>query len=96
MTSDPRGSPAALNKVETLLWDVWGTEAEEDGRTMTEPVRELYDRVSLVVAPDGPVAPDDVPFKAARQPFAEEDGLRTPKTVLSLSEYNPPRQVTLR
>ncbi|UIX31695.1 transglutaminase-like domain-containing protein [Streptomyces sp. GQFP] len=85
---------AALNKVETLLWDIWGTEAEEDGRTtMTEPLRELYDRVSLVVAPD---APEDVSFEAARQLFAEEDGLRTPKTVLSMSEYNPPRQVTLR
>lgn len=84
---------AALNKVETLLWDIWGAEAEDHGRTMTEPLRELYDRASLVVAPD---APDAVPFEAVRQLFAEEDGLRTPKTVLSLSEYHPPRHVTLR
>ncbi|MGY1500146.1 hypothetical protein ACW4TU_26805 [Streptomyces sp. QTS52] len=40
------------------LWDIWGTEAEEDGQTLSGPVRELYDRVSLVVAPD---APKDVP-----------------------------------
>ncbi|WP_329275711.1 transglutaminase-like domain-containing protein [Streptomyces sp. NBC_01451] len=84
---------AALNKVETLLWDIWGTEAEADGRTMTEPLRELYDRVSAIVAPD---APDDVPFEAARRIFGVEDGLRTPRTVLELSEYNPPRHVTLR
>ncbi|WP_328767083.1 transglutaminase-like domain-containing protein [Streptomyces sp. NBC_00286] len=82
---------AALNKVETLLWDVWGTEAdEEDGQTMTEPLRALYDRASLVVAPD------DVSFEDARRLFAEQDGLRTPETVLSLSEYNPPLHVTLR
>jgi hypothetical protein len=87
---------AALNKVETLLWDIWGTEAEADGQTMTEPLRELYDRVSLVIAPGTPDAPDDVPFEAARRTFAKEDGLRTPDTVLEMSEYHPPRHVTLR
>ncbi|MEH0424036.1 transglutaminase-like domain-containing protein [Streptomyces sp. B21-083] len=84
---------AALNKVETLLWDIWGTEAGEDGRSMTDPLRELYDRVSLVVAPD---SPGDISFEAVRRTFAEEDGVRTPETVLQLSEFNPPRHVTLR
>ncbi|MDX3747897.1 transglutaminase-like domain-containing protein [Streptomyces sp. AK08-02] len=84
---------AALNKVETLLWDIWGTEGEDDGRSMTEPVRELYDRVAALVAPD---SPGDVSFDAVRRIFAEEDGVRTPETVLRLSEYNPPRHVTLR
>ena len=89
---------AALNKVETLLWDVWGPEAdgqseEGDGDTLTEPFRELMDRVSLVVAPDFPC---DVPFEAARRIFTEDDRLRTPRTVLSLSEYGPHLPVTLR
>ncbi|WP_405736070.1 transglutaminase-like domain-containing protein [Streptomyces sp. NBC_01537] len=84
---------AALNKVETLLWDIWGTEADTeaggDGREMTEAVCELYDRASLVVC-------DEVPFDAARKLFGENTGLRTPKTVLSLAPFNGPSEVTLR
>ncbi|MER5181454.1 transglutaminase domain-containing protein [Streptomyces sp. NPDC002896] len=79
---------AALNKVETLLWDVWGVGAGGDG-DMTDEIRELYDQASLVAC-------DDVPFDAARKLFAEHDGLRTPKTVLSLAPFNGPSQVTLR
>ncbi|QYX82370.1 transglutaminase-like domain-containing protein [Streptomyces akebiae] len=79
---------AALNKVETLLWDIWGTETEP-GRELVDPVRELYDEVAVV-------AGDEVGFAAARALFAEREGLRTPRTVLSLAPYNGPREVTLR
>jgi hypothetical protein len=79
---------AALNKVETLLWDIWGAEPDSDEK-MTDALRELYDQTSLV-------ASDDVLFDAARKLFAQNDGLRTPRTVLSLAPFNGPSQATLR
>lgn len=79
---------AALNKVETLLWDIWGTGAGHEGE-MTPDIRELYDRASQVTG-------DDVPFAAARELFATEDGLRTPKKLTSLAPFNGPAEVTLR
>ncbi|MBA4860236.1 transglutaminase domain-containing protein [Streptomyces sp. PSKA54] len=79
---------AALNKIETLLWDVWGVGAGGDGE-MTDEIRELYDQASLVAC-------DDVPFEEARKLFAENDGLRTPKTVLSMAPFNGHSHVTLR
>lgn len=78
---------AALNKVETLLWDIWGDDGEGE---MDGTLRELYDRAARITADD------DVPFDAIRQLFAEEDELRTPKTVLCLAPFNGPSQVTLR
>jgi hypothetical protein len=42
------------------------------------------------------VSVDDVPFEAARRLFAENDGPRTPATVLSYAPFNGPRQVSLR
>jgi hypothetical protein len=81
---------AALNKVETLLWDVWGEEEDgQPGLPLSEASRALYDRVSLV-------AGDDVPFDAARRLFAQDDILRTPKTVLCMAPYNGTSEVTLR
>ncbi|MEV7872315.1 transglutaminase domain-containing protein [Streptomyces sp. NPDC088124] len=85
---DIRIDLAALNKVETLLWDTWGTGAG-GGREMDDTARELYDRAALV-------ASDDVPFAAALQLFAENEQLRTPKTVLSLAPFNGPTEATLR
>ncbi|BBA99619.1 hypothetical protein RVR_6318 [Actinacidiphila reveromycinica] len=79
---------AALNKVETLLWDVWGTGAESDDG-MTGEIRALYDTAARVTG-------GEVPFAAARALFAGHDGLRTPATVLSLAPFNGPAQVTLR
>ncbi|MFF0387432.1 transglutaminase-like domain-containing protein [Kitasatospora sp. NPDC004615] len=79
---------AALNKVETLLWDVWGTRADSDA-DLTDAMRELYDRAALLAA-------DDVPFDAARALFTQHDGLRAPRTVLSLAPFNGPREATLR
>ncbi|MFF0158602.1 transglutaminase-like domain-containing protein [Streptomyces sp. NPDC005263] len=79
---------AALNKVETLLWDVWGEDGEF-GEPLSEASRELYDRVSLV-------AGDDVSFDGARKLFTEDDVLRTPKTVLCMAPYNGTSRVTLR
>ncbi|MFF1420778.1 transglutaminase-like domain-containing protein [Streptomyces sp. NPDC058280] len=79
---------AALNKVETLLWDIWGAGADSD-EGMNEAIRELYDDASLV-------AGDDVPFESARKLFEENEGLRTPKAVLSLAQFNGPSEVALR
>ncbi|MFF5213193.1 transglutaminase-like domain-containing protein [Streptosporangium sp. NPDC000396] len=85
---DVRFDLAALNKVEPLLWDIWGTGAG-GAREMTDATCELYDQASLVAC-------DDVPFDAVRKLFAENEELRTPKTVLSLAPFNGPSEVTLR
>ncbi|MFC4032900.1 transglutaminase-like domain-containing protein [Streptomyces polygonati] len=80
---------AALNKTETLLWDIWGAGASSDD-DMTDDIRTLYDRTATITA-----APD-VPYEAARTLFTTTATLRTPRTVLSLAPFNGPRQVTLR
>lgn len=82
---------AALNKVETLLWDVWGEEEEggEPGGQLPDPAREFYDRVA-------PVVSGDVSFPAARDLFTKDDTLRTPDTVTSYAPFNGPSRVTLR
>ncbi|MET8074770.1 transglutaminase domain-containing protein [Streptomyces sp. NPDC005303] len=80
---------AALNKVETLLWDVWGEDDGEPGTALPQASREFYDRVA-------PVVSGEVSFEAVRQLFAEEDGLRTPPTVTCYAPFNGPHQVTLR
>lgn len=85
---DMRIDLAALNKVETLLWDTWGTGVGGD-RRMTAAVRELYDRASSVLC-------DDVSVAAARKLFAETEELRTPAVVVSLAPFNGPSEVTLR
>jgi hypothetical protein len=85
---DMRIDLAALNKVETLLWDTWGT-GTGGARAMPEAVLAFYDRVSLVTA-------DDVAFDAARTLFAENEELRTPRTVVSLAPFNGPSEYTLR
>ncbi|WP_372487942.1 transglutaminase-like domain-containing protein [Streptomyces guryensis] len=80
---------AMLNKVETLLWDEWGLDEGQPGTPLSETARELYDRAASV-------ADDEVPFDEARKLFAEEDTLRTPRTVLCSAPYNGPSKVTLR
>lgn len=79
---------ADLNKVEMLLWDIWGIGAGGDG-DMTDEIYDLYDMAAQV-------ADDEVAFDAARSLFAENAGLRTPATVLSLAPFNGPHEVTLR
>jgi Transglutaminase-like superfamily len=79
---------AALNKVETLLWDVWGAGAGSD-EEMTEEIRVLYDRAAEVTG-------GDASFAAARELFTREERLRTPRTVLSLAPFSGPAEVTLR
>lgn len=88
VAGDVRLDLAALNKVETLLWDVWGVGAGDDAG-MTDEIRAVYDTAAEVIC-------DDVPFEAARALFAGHDGLRTPRTVLSLAPFNGPAKVTLR
>ncbi|MFE4516749.1 transglutaminase-like domain-containing protein [Kitasatospora sp. NPDC056783] len=73
---------AALNKVETLLWDTWGT-------TSTNTPHAPYDEVAHLTV-------DTVDLSAVRRLFTEHDVLRVPKTVLSLAPFNGPREVTLR
>jgi hypothetical protein len=83
---------SALNKVETLLWDLWGPDAVTPGEMAAEmppAVRDLYDEAARVSV-------DDVPFGAARGLFAGNDLLRTPATVLSYAPFNGPSRVTLR
>lgn len=84
---------AALNKVETLLWDIWGAGAasEKAGSDdeLTEEVRVLYDRAAEVTGADAP-------FAATRELFTRDERLRTPRTVLSVTEFTGPAEVTLR
>jgi len=79
---------AALNKVETLLWDIWGAGASSD-EEMTDAIRDLYDQVSQVTG-------DEVPFAAARELFTQNESLRTPQKVLSMAPFNGPSEATLR
>jgi hypothetical protein len=80
---------AALNKVETLLWDMWGEDEGEPGDPLPESSRGFYDRVA-------PVTCGEVSLNAARKLFAEDDVLRTPKTVTCYAPFNGPSVVTLR
>ena len=79
---------SAVNKVETLLWDIWGIGSGGD-EDMTDEIHDLYDLAARVVE-------DEIVFEAARTLFAENAGLRTPATVLSLAQFNGPHEVTLR
>jgi hypothetical protein len=80
---------AALNKVETLLWDVWGEDEGEPGTPLPEPSRKFYDGVA-------PIVSDEISFQAARKLFAENELLRTPQTVTSYAPFNGPSEVVLR
>lgn len=75
---------AFLNKVETLLWDVWGLGAGSAG-DMTDEIHDLYDLAATV-------ADNNVSFDAARKLFSENALLRTPANVTSLTQG----EVTLR
>lgn len=79
---------AALNKVETLLWDVWGVGAGSDAE-MTDTLRELYDAAAEITA-------GEVSYSATRRFFAQNPGLRTPRTVTTLAPFNGPSEVALR
>lgn len=94
VAGDIRLDVAALNKVETLLWDVWGsgasaTPVETIGLPMDDDLVALYDEAALISS-------DDVPFDEARRQFAASDELRTPGTVTSLTLFNGVSRVTLR
>lgn len=80
---------AMLNKVETLLWDVWGEAEGKPGDPLPEPARKMYDAVA-------PVVGGEVSFDAVRGLFAGHDTLRTPPTVTCHAPYNGPSTVTLR
>ncbi|WP_327402114.1 transglutaminase domain-containing protein [Streptomyces sp. NBC_01288] len=80
---------AALNKVETLLWDVWSEDEGKPGEPLPESSREFYDQVA-------PVVSGEVAFDAVRRLFTEDDTLRTPPTVTCYAPFNGPSEVTLR
>jgi hypothetical protein len=80
---------ASLNKVETLLWDVWSEDEGKPGEPLPESSRLFYDRVA-------PVVSGEVAFEAARELFGTDDTLRTPDTVMSYAPFNGPSRVTLR
>ncbi|MCX5332299.1 transglutaminase-like domain-containing protein [Streptomyces sp. NBC_00140] len=80
---------AALNKVETLLWDVWGEDEGAPGTPLPEPSRKFYDGVA-------PLVSGEISFEAARKLFTEDDVLRTPQTVTSYAPFNGPSEVVLR
>ncbi|WP_405991604.1 transglutaminase family protein [Streptomyces sp. NBC_00986] len=80
---------AALNKVETLLWDVWSEDEGKPGEPLPEASRAFYDRVA-------PVVSGEVAFDAVRKLFTEDDTLRTPPTVTCYAPFNGPSEVTLR
>lgn len=88
VVGDVRLDLAALNKTETLLWDVWGAGADGD-EALTGDVRDLYERVANVTA-------TEVDFAAVRRMFSENEDLRTPGEVLCLAPFNGPSRVTLR
>ncbi|MEU6350190.1 transglutaminase-like domain-containing protein [Streptomyces sp. NPDC047072] len=80
---------AALNKVETLLWDVWGEDDGEPGTPLSDRARVVFDRVA-------PVVSGEVSMEAVRRVFAEEEGLRTPRTVTSYATFLGKSLVELR
>lgn len=80
---------AALNKVETLLWDVWGEDGGEPDTPLSRPSQEFYDQVA-------PIVSGNVSFEAVRKLFAENDVLRTPATVTCYAPFNGAHLVTLR
>lgn len=79
---------AALNKVETLLWDSWGVTAETD-EDMADEVVELFDRASELTC-------DAVDFERARRLFMDDERLRVPETLVSNAPFNGPAAVVLR
>ncbi|MBO1420233.1 transglutaminase domain-containing protein, partial [Streptomyces sp. FH025] len=80
---------AMLNKVEPLLWDLWGPAPDAGHPHLAAPLRRLHDQVALLTY-------DDIAVNAVRTLFDEHEALRTPKTLLSLSPFKGPRTVTLR
>ncbi|MFI5801803.1 transglutaminase domain-containing protein [Streptomyces sp. NPDC051561] len=81
---------AALNKVEPLPWDTWGAGLGITGDAgLTDALRALHDRAAMVTG-------DAVPHEAARALYAQEDGLRVPAKVLSMTTHNGPVEVALR
>ena len=79
---------AALNKVETLLWDIWGAGAGTD-EEFDEDTRAVFDGPAELTAAE-------VRFDEVRKLYATDENLRAPRTVLSLAPFSGPVQVTLR
>lgn len=95
VAGDVRLDLAALNKTETLLWDVWG--AGDDlapGTPVPEDLLPLFDGSAEASAAEAGTGAD--PYDAARTLFAASGGLRTPPTVTSYTRFTGTRRITLR
>ena len=86
---------AALNRVETLLWDVWGLGAPSD-EEMTEEMFELYDLAASVLASASVADDAAASFDRVRELFTGNAGLRPPAVVDSLALEKGFSQVRLR
>jgi Transglutaminase-like superfamily len=80
---------ATLNKVEILLWDVWGLAGEALGRPLEGEDAALLDRVAgLSRAPD---------FAEVRSLYEGHPGLKVPNEIVSFSPTSViPKTVTVR
>jgi Transglutaminase-like superfamily len=80
---------AALNKREMMPWDYWGiARSLRPGVDMTEATAARIDAVATLSAGDDP------DWKALRDTYDNDDGLRVPGTVMSFPK-NVPTEVTV-
>lgn len=89
VAGDIRLDLSALNKVETLLWDVWGM-GDGPEEEISAELLAVYDQAAAVTVGT------DLDLAALRALFAASDELRTPRTVRSLAPLRGPATVTLR
>ena len=73
---------AALNKVETLPWDVWGAMPRPDA-TLDANEHAYFDRLAALTS-DPDANPDEL-----RQLYESDEGLRAPSTVFNALLQRP-------
>ncbi|WP_419997351.1 transglutaminase domain-containing protein [Streptomyces boninensis] len=78
---------AALNGVEVLPWDGWG---------LADADLELVGPADYALLDAAAAAGAEGDFVAARRLYAENEGLRVPRTITSHTTYTGERLVTLR
>jgi hypothetical protein len=70
------GDAAALNGCEVLPWDVWGAKPGPEAELSADQIA-YFDELALLTSDP------DANFEALGRRFAEDDGLRLPKTVFN-------------
>ena len=83
---------AALNRMELLLWDLWGLAGKAlHGKPLPSDEQDLLEHVADVIGGATP------PFADMRSLYENEPLLRVPGKVLSISPTVPgPREIVLR